>query len=97
MNRTKGTLLTRLERLESRTYAARHRVKSRMGRLKRLPPEYKGERHIAIAKQLPNIGGQEWVEYEERPGPEPPQNGNASTEDIIDIVFVAPYPRAEAA
>ena len=94
MNGTKGTLLTRLERLESRTYAAQHRVKSRMGHLKRLPPEYKGERHIVIAKQLPNIGGQEWVEYEERPGREPPQDRNALPEDIIDIVFVAPYPRA---
>jgi hypothetical protein len=68
-----------------------------MGHLKRLPPEYKGERHIVIAKQLPNIGGQEWVEYEERPGPEPPQNRNDSSEcgDALDIVFVAPYPRAD--
>ena len=97
MNRTRGTLFTRLERLESRAYAVQHRVKSRMGNLKRLPPEYKGERHIVIAKQLPNIGVQEWVEYEERPGPEPPQNRNASPEDVLDIVFVAPHPRAEAA
>ena len=97
MNRAKGTLFTRLERLESRASAVQHRVRSRMGYLKRLPPEYKGERHIVIAKQLASIGGQEWVEYEERPGPEPPQNRNASPEDILDIVFVAPYPRAEAA
>ena len=92
-NQTKGTLLTRLEGLESRTYAMQRRLRIRMGHLKRLPPEYKGERHIVIAKQLPNIGGQEWVEYEERPGPEPPPDRNASLEDILDIVFVAPYPR----
>lgn len=98
MNRVKGTIFTRLERLESRANAVRHRHKSRMGHLKRLPPEYKGERHIVVAKQLPNIGDQEWVEYEERAGPEPPQDRNGSPEhgDTIDIVFVPPYPRTEA-
>ena len=96
-NRKRGTLLTRLERLESRANAVRHRSRSRMGHLKRLPPEYKGECHIVIAKQLPNIGDQEWVEYEERPGPEPPQDRNAPPEcrDMLDIMFVAPHPRVE--
>ena len=88
---------TRLERLESHANAVRHRVRSRMGHLKRLPPGYKGERHIVIAKQLPNISGQEWVEYEERPGPEPPPNRNAPPEcgGMLEIMFVAPYPRVE--
>jgi hypothetical protein len=71
-----------------------------MGHLKRLPPEYKGKRHIVVAKQLPNVGGQEWVEYEERAGLEPRPNRGASPEDcgdVLEIMFVAPYPQAEAA
>jgi hypothetical protein len=50
----------------NRAYAVQYQEPD--GHLKRLPPEYKGQRHIVIAKQLPNVGGQEWVEYKERPG-----------------------------
>jgi hypothetical protein len=78
--RSRGGLLTRLERLESRVVREEHRLKLRFGRLKRLPQDYKGEKHVVIAKQLPNRNGQEWVEFEEVPGPDPnpPQRLNGS-------------------
>jgi len=69
--RTRTDVLTRLQRLESRAAVAAHQVKLRFGKLRRLPPEYQGERHVVIAKQLPSKGGREWVEYEEVPGPDP--------------------------
>jgi hypothetical protein len=88
-------LLTRLERLESRV-AAQPPLKSRMGHLKRLPAEYVGERHTVVARQLPNRGGQEWVEFEERPGPDPnPVVRNPGEPMGLDIIFVSPYPRVE--
>jgi len=68
--RTKGTLLSRLERLESRSEGVRP-IKLRIGHVRCLPKEYSGERHLAIAKHLPSQFGHEWVEYEEVPGPDP--------------------------
>jgi hypothetical protein len=47
-------LLARLVRLESRTLTAECRVTIRFGHLKRLPPRYTGERHVIVARQLPN-------------------------------------------
>jgi hypothetical protein len=69
--RSRGGLLTRLERLESCVVREEHRFKVRFGRLKRLPQDYKGEKHVVIAKQLPSRNGQEWVEFEELPGADP--------------------------
>jgi hypothetical protein len=66
-----------------------HHFKLRFGNLKRLPPEYTGERHVVISKHLPNQGDQEWVEFEEVPGSEPstPQKSDG----YMDIVFVSAY------
>ena len=89
-SRTRAGLLTRLERLESRSAAFRP-IKVRFGDLQRLPPDYTGEKHIAMTKQLPNRGDQEWVEYEERPGPDPTPPFRGRTE-CIDVVFVEAYP-----
>ena len=70
--RTRGTLLSRLERLEVQTAAfASCQTRFRLGYLRRLPEDYKGERHVVVAKQLPSQNGQDWVEFEEVPGPEP--------------------------
>src|SRR3982750_3305971 len=68
--RTRDTLLSRLERLEVRTVGLQ-RVKVRFGKLRRSPEDYKGERHVIMTKELPNRNGQEWVEFEEVPGPDP--------------------------
>jgi hypothetical protein len=46
-------------------------LKLRFGDLRRLPENYRGERHVVIAKRLPERAGQEWVEFEEVPGPAP--------------------------
>ena len=80
---TKSTLLARLERLESRAAVFR-RLKVRFGNLRRLPRDYKGERHLVIAKHLPSRSGQEWVEFEEAPGPDP----SSDLGEYLNIVFV---------
>jgi hypothetical protein len=85
--------VARLERLESRAIVLRP-VKLRFGKLRRLGQEYKGERHVVIAKHLPSQAGQEWVEFEEVPGPapSPPHDLKLGVPEYIDIAFVAPYP-----
>ena len=94
-------LVTRLARLESRTYSTEHRVTIRFGHLKRLPPEYVGERHIIVERELPNQGFQEWVEFEEVPGsdPNPPEpiryDRGRPIASRLDVAFVAAYPRQE--
>jgi hypothetical protein len=94
---TRGTLLSRLERLEVRTVSS-HRVKVRFGKLRQLPEDYKGERHVIVAKQLPSRNGQEWVEFEEVPGPDPnpPQKPQRGVPTRIDVLLVAP-PRTDDA
>ena len=95
--KTKAGLLTRLERLESRVAVRNSSLKLRFGHLKRLPPEYEGERHVAIARHLPKQGDQEWVEFEEVPGPDPdlPPHPARGIPDRIDVMFVEPYPWPE--
>jgi hypothetical protein len=87
---TRAGLLTRLERLECRVVAADHRIKLRFGDLKRLPREYTGERHVVIARYLPNKGNEEWVEFEEVPGPDPnpPQRHLNGSPKYLDVMFV---------
>jgi hypothetical protein len=80
--------LVRLERAEVKV-AALKPFKLRLGDLKRLPRDYTGERHVEIVKQLPPrspIG--EWFEFEERPGPAPPEP--PSEDRIIEVHFVSP-------
>jgi hypothetical protein len=95
------TLVRRLARLESRTSSTEHRVTIRFGHLKRLPPEYVGERHIIAARGLPTRNGQEWVEFEELPGPDPnpPEPiGYHRGHPILsrlDVAFVGAYPQQE--
>ena len=66
------------------------RPRVRFGNVRRLPEEYRGERHIVVAKQLPERNGQEWVEFEEVPGPEPTTpSPDPRLPRYLDIVFVA--------
>src|ERR1039457_6048236 len=65
----------------------------RFGNLRRLPEDYKGERHTEIAKCLPDRNGQKWREFTEMPGPALsllPQDPRLP--GCLDVVFVAPYP-----
>src|SRR5262245_1064114 len=95
--RNRGGLLTRLERMECRVIAAHQGIRFRYGHLKRLPREYQGERHVVVARHLPNQGDQEWVAFEERPGPDPnlPERPEPGTPRCINVVFVEPYPVEE--
>ena len=91
---TRAGLLARLERLECRAVAREHSIRLRFGNLKQLPHEYQGERHVIVARELPNRGDQEWVEFEEVPGPDPspPQHSARGIPDRLDVKFVAAYP-----
>ena len=95
--KTRAGLLTRLERLECRVAASDHTVKLRFGHLKRLPRDYQGERHVIITRELPKQGDQEWVEFEEVPGPDPdpPRDPTRGSPHRIDIMFVEAYPYTE--
>ena len=95
--RTRAGLLTRLERLECRLAPPDQRIKLRLGHLKRLPREYQGERHVIVARELPKQGDQEWVEFEEVPGPDPdpPEQSARGAPRRLDVMFVEPYPRTE--
>ena len=95
-------LLGRLTRLESRaTTAAESVLTLRFGNLKRLPADYKGERHVIVARELPKQGDQEWVEFEEvcGPAPESPAHTIAGRggplENRLDIMFVEAEPQPE--
>jgi hypothetical protein len=65
----------------------------RFGNLRRLPEGHQGERHVEIAKYLPAINGQEWVEFVEVPGPGPNQPPpDPWLPRCVNVVFVEPYP-----
>jgi hypothetical protein len=66
--------------------------KLRFGNLRRLPPDYQGERHIEIITRLPDQNGQEWVEFAEVPGPDSPVSEKNGRVEYFNIMFVAPYP-----
>jgi hypothetical protein len=78
------SLLTRLKRLEHVRAAERlPQIEVQIGYLKRLPPEYVGERHVVTMGQLPD-GKYQW---EERPGPAPAEE-DADPRMIIRINLV---------
>jgi hypothetical protein len=58
----------------------------RTGYLKTLPTEYVGERHVVIVKREPSGNG-EWCEFEERPGPAPPDAQEEENCTTICIIY----------
>jgi hypothetical protein len=97
----KSGLLSRLARLEVRTSSAECRVTVRFGHSKRLPPEYTGERHVVVTRQLQKRGDQEWVDFEEVPGldPEPLQIAGRRERPIsrrLDVMFVSGNHKTES-
>jgi hypothetical protein len=66
-------------------------VKVRIGDLRRLPEDYRGERHRKIVKHLPDRNGQEWVEFEEVPGPAPSAPPEPGVANYLNVFLVAPY------
>ena len=96
---TRGSLLSRLEQLEVQT-AASAQVQVRIGKLRRLPADYMGERHVIVAKQLPSRNGPEWVEFEEIAGPDPnppAEQWQRGLSTLISVRLVAPDPSPEQA
>ena len=85
--RTRGTLVSRLERLEARSESLQP-IRIRYGHLRQLPADYKGERHVVVTKQLPSQDGREWVEFEEVPGPAPVHECPPPDTHTVDVHFV---------
>jgi len=80
------SLLTRLKRLENVQAAERlPQVELQIGYLKKLPPEYVGERHVVTVDRLAD-GKYHW---EERPGPTPANEDDDDALMIIRINLVA--------
>jgi hypothetical protein len=78
--------LARLERLNRISTAPQH-LRIEYGYLKTLPDDYIGPRHVATVRQLPPVErGEDWFEWEERPGPEPASN--ATGRDDVFLVRV---------
>ena len=78
------SLLTRLKRLEKVRAADRlPQIELQIGYLKKLPPEYTGERHVVTVDRLSD-GTYHW---EERPGPAPAIEDDGDARTIIRVVF----------
>jgi hypothetical protein len=69
----RAALRSRVERLEVKVEPKKPPL-FRAGYLKTLLADYVGERHVVIVKREPPVppGTVEWSEFEERPGPAPP-------------------------
>ena len=93
-------LRTRLAKLEfTRAIQREKRVVIRFGRLKRLPADYQGERHVAtIAGPGSDPAHPDCYEFEERPGPDPRPAETAGTgERVITVHFVTADRERESA
>jgi hypothetical protein len=57
------------------------------GYLSRLPDDYAGPRHVVTVRRLPPgpgaYSGEDWFEWEERPGPEPISNATGRDDEIL--------------
>ena len=82
----RSALLTRLKRLEAvRAVEERNRpIKIEFAYLKLLPREYSGPRHIVSVSQRPDGRSN----YEERPGPPPPNQERRNDENVMTVFFV---------
>ena len=81
----RAALRSRLERLEV-VVKPKKPQRFRSGALKTLPKDYVGERHVVIVKREPaGAPGNEWCEFEERPGPAPV---DAQEDDCTTIYII---------
>ena len=87
--------LARLERL-NRLRTAPQRIRVQYGYLKTLPDDYIGPRHVVTVRQLPPVEpGEDWFEWEERPGPEPVSTASHSNDEIlVHVCYVETKPKA---
>ena len=83
----RAALRSRLERLEV-IVEPKKPQRFRSGVLKTLPKDYVGERHVVIVKREPaGAPGNEWCEFEERPGPAPVDAQEEENCTTIYIVY----------
>jgi hypothetical protein len=80
----KATLLKRLQRLEEVRAAEPRPVELQFGYLKKLQPDYTGERHVVTLGRLAD-GNYQW---EERPGPAPANGDEDYSKMIIRMNLV---------
>ena len=82
----KTALLKRLQRLETvrAVEDGNGRLKIEFAYLKQLPREYSGPRHIVSVSKRPD--GR--CEYEERPGPPPPNHIENQDPNVMTVYFV---------
>jgi hypothetical protein len=87
--------LARLERL-NRLSTGPQRLRIQYGYLKTLPDDYIGTRHVVTVRQLPPVKrGEDWFQWEERPGPEPASNAiSPSDESWLTRLLVGPVGRS---
>jgi hypothetical protein len=83
----KSALVTRLRRLENvQAIQCPHPVELQIGYLKKLPPEYTGERHVVIVSR--DVDGR--YRWEERRGPEPVHADQGDARSIVRVNLVSP-------
>jgi hypothetical protein len=91
------SVVSRLARLEqlNRLRTAPRRLRIEYGYLARLPDDYCGPRHVVTVKQLPRQpDGEEWFEWEERPGAEPSSTDTGPNDELlIHVTYVEARPR----
>ena len=80
--------LKRLERVERKLI--RPRVVVQQGRIKQLPPDYKGERHVVVVSCAADENGRDFYEWEECPGPGPPTADNKRDDELVIRVVSVP-------
>jgi hypothetical protein len=66
---------------------APQRIRVQYGYLKTLPDDYTGPRHTVTVRRLPPgpgaYSGEDWFDWEERPGPEPASNAAGPNDEIL--------------
>jgi hypothetical protein len=88
------SVVSRLARLErfNRLSIAPRRLRIEYGYLRTLPDDYIGPRHTVTVRQLPpGLGayaGDEWFDWEERPGRGPADLADLNDEQIIQVSYV---------
>jgi hypothetical protein len=89
------SVVSRLARLEqlNRLRTAPQRIRVQYGYLKTLPEDYIGPRHVVTVGQLPPgpgaYSGEDWFDWEERPGPEPASpTSRPNDELVVQVCYV---------
>jgi hypothetical protein len=93
-----SSLQRRIEQLEQRSPAGSNKLKTVMGYIQHLQPEYQGPRHLVIRDRLPwsGLGGclYEWEEVE---GPAAKDNEADSPNILrVELVGTEPYRLGDA-